>query len=368
MVLVKPVKPRETWEKILNSIPELRAFTSFVSWYLGKIDFSSIHISRPQSLNYLFTSTTRLTRKYSSTCLKPYIVHLKSLVSLRNLWILAHMATISGTLTQTYSSFYGMNYTTGYNLASYSTMLTYALVVYRHTLLLSRQWSSSNSPELPFSTVLRSENTHLLVMAILVATSEPNILKLCSFSIYSFMNLSDLLSRDIFKNTQVMVAAGPLLNCLEYPLLIIAAKADIAVVAIYLRESIATGHMYKFLLYIFVFGLRMESSESCRIAFHNALMLIHAGLVKANAPLSVLDNWIRFEEFCNIFVPSLVQLSALAKEGNQKIENELDESDENEEVDVIEVETGIDIYKDELESIESSESEEFEYIFDIISE
>ncbi|KAG7193924.1 uncharacterized protein KQ657_005123 [Scheffersomyces spartinae] len=211
-------------------------------------------------------------------------------------WLLSHACTIVGCLA--YGYWYTDTSLLWYSFTTSSVVTTYFLVTYRHiSLTLGKRLQAisqsskayaagmisdlnkndktvvSKVEPVPLSVVLKSENTHLLGNALLIATTNTNGLKLVPMAMYSFMNLVTFYLNNACPVDDSIV---PLVNYGEDGLLIVAAAFDNALPLVYLSECFGNGFtngIHALVLYCIIYGLRLDNSESTRMAFKTLLKL-----------------------------------------------------------------------------------------------
>lgn len=235
MIQVRPLQPKRVLLAALGGVPEFRVLMESpprLCWPTHPVERG---VARLRALARRVGAARR---------------HAPPLLAvLRRVWLASHVATVAGIAAYVYLPAW---HAAAYAAACYGAVVTYLLVVCRQLLA---------APAAPVSLVLGSENCHLLVLALLVASGPPNVAKVVSFGIYSAMNLWDC------------VASGTL-KCLEHPLLLVAAYADLAVAALFVREAVAAPH--RLAIYGVSFGLRVESLQYCRTAFDQSRRVVVA--------------------------------------------------------------------------------------------
>lgn len=173
-----------------------------------------------------------------------------------------------------------------YKMCLLGSMLTYSLVVYRRIfpsvsdeskntedlrsqegisaeLDSSQKQSSMTLPEL-----LRSENGLLLCLGALYFFTNENVLKLLPFGVYSLLNLCYFFCTEVFCDYSFAAAFMPLVVYMETPLLVFAAHMDMLLFWVLLKESKIKSHLYAVALHLFIFVLRLETSEASRRALY----------------------------------------------------------------------------------------------------
>lgn len=205
-------------------------------------------------------------------------------------WITTHFLTIIGFLLYLYKG-----NTNWYSISSISCILTYVLVTYRQVILLL---SRKSNGAIPFSTILKSENTHLLGMSILVSVSYRVWIKLITSFVYSYINLATLFMIDMYPNNGLTKALLPLYNYFEQPLLIGASIIDLSVSLVYLKEFLFNGcPIYLFIIYCMIFAVRFENSKTCQCSSKFLFNFVISVLTKYNSFEGVV-NWLKvWDEF-----------------------------------------------------------------------
>ncbi|CAH2352533.1 hypothetical protein CLIB1423_07S01706 [[Candida] railenensis] len=261
MIKVKPITPNAILWYAFNSVPEFRVvkdhtinFYEHQRWTTStKGDFKSFALSLRSDSTVIRCTTHSLRRstlliQSLARSIQKNSINIQSLhfpVSLQTLWLISHTTTLLGTSMYHYHiTFKGYNI--GYSLASLSAILTYSLILYRKLIAL---------PHLTLS-ILNSENTHLLIMAFLTATSARNFLRLVSFSIYSFMNLTNH-----FAGGNQKLHLNPSLVTFEYPLLLAAAYSEMIMCTSELIDALLNRVSHKVIFYSIFISLRLASSE-----------------------------------------------------------------------------------------------------------
>lgn len=242
MIQVRPLQPKQVLVAALGAVPEFRVLMESpppLCWPTHPVESG---VARLRALARRVGAARR---------------HAPPLLAvLKRVWLASHVATVAGIATYLYLPAWRA---AAYAAACYGAVVTYLLVVCRQLVA---------APAAPVSLVLGSENCHLLVLALLVASGPPNVTKIVSFGIYSAMNLWDC------------VATGTL-KCLEHPLLLVAAYADLAVAALFVREAVTAPH--RLAIYGVSFGLRMESLQYCRAAFDQSRRVVVATVRRCGA-------------------------------------------------------------------------------------
>lgn len=316
MAQVKPVTTMGLVHTIVRQVPELKYLLQLGN---NEGDGKDGHV------HFLINELSVTVDKWSRSC---FGGSLSSLFSLQTLWFTVHFFTISGTTGYLNHAlrtnlFNEMGGTLWYNVAIYSCVITYALVIYRHmTLLLTHSKKAKNQNDrdgfllsenlltestiegiIPLAAILKSEDMYLLGFAVLALSSEENIFKILSFFIYSCINLLLFLVNDVYQNAPFSVAIAPLVNYLEEPLLLVAANMDFVIMLVYIKESLVKSQPYFFVLYTIGFCLKMESSTYSRIALHKMLQILTKVVVHSHLPLTLLEKWQKVVDFLAVLVP-----------------------------------------------------------------
>lgn len=261
MIKVKPITPKAILLNALNSVPEFRVVKEHTinlyehqRWATSTKDGIKSFALSLRSDSAVIRSTTH-SLKQSTVSIHNFalsikdnlmnILNLQIPVSLQTMWLISHMTTLLGTSMYYYHITY-KGYNIGYSLASLSAILTYSLIFYRKLVAF---------PHLTL-TILNSENTHLLIMALLAPTSVRNFLRLVSFSIYLLMNLTNH-----FVGSGQKVHLTPSLVTFEYPLLLVAAYSEMIVCSTEAIDALLHRVSYKVVFYLVFISLRLASSD-----------------------------------------------------------------------------------------------------------
>ncbi|KAH3667124.1 hypothetical protein OGAPHI_002773 [Ogataea philodendri] len=226
--------------------------------------------------------------------------------SLQYIWILSHFVTFLGAVMHFFRFITPESWIfvqiPWYNLSLTGSIVTYSLVVYRRhildpDLLVSSPTDSIKAHQMDYQTVplteiLKSENTHLLVYSCLWLTTPTNMLKILPFAAYSLLNLTNYCIIEAFPKHPLSLAITPLVSYIEYPLLLFAAHVDLAVIGLLCKEAKNLGSLYVLIFYIFVWGLRVESSDASRLAVANLLKFLDKVFNEDVLPGSVYNLWV----------------------------------------------------------------------------
>lgn len=180
-------------------------------------------------------------------------------------WVVSNIVSIIS------FTFFVTNNTIWYTLFSISSVLTYSIITYRHIQCLMSQVISrqNNISSKPFSTILKSENTHFLIMTILLCISQKNWLKGISLCIYSFVSVVTFFIVELYPDNGLSAALFPLYNYFESSLIVGACASDLLVTFIYMKELIfESASPFIFVTYCLVFAVRLENSGSCQYSLN----------------------------------------------------------------------------------------------------
>lgn len=212
-------------------------------------------------------------------------------------WLLSHAITLLGTIMYFISALNGgESYwatVPWYNYIILSAMSTYSIVVYSRPSEYDEDSTASEQNNTPLYDLLKSEDTYLLIYAFLWACTPHNILKVLSFSIYSLLNLTDYLIFDAFFDYPFSKAFAPFVNYIEDPLMILSAHIDLAVIGLLFVESFQTHTFYPLVLYTFTWILRIQFSQTSRLAITNLLALLNYIILQPDIPDRIRNGWIR---------------------------------------------------------------------------
>lgn len=271
MTRVKPVTPAQVLKAAVYTVPELE--------YLANIpDFSVMtKVVNPCLTNLApVMGNVRARGSELAKAVKGKVLNsIRAMPPigsmLQSAWIATHFLTLLGGLGYIWfrmklDSAYDYSALQCYNLMAISITSVYLLVTYRHIFLLLSTNKQSKIEEIPFSIIMKSENTQLLIMSLLVLVSPCNVWKILSSCIYSFLNLSTYIMLDVFPETSLTEAVLPLLTYLEDSLLVSGAIIDFFAVFVYLYEFLTTNTSYYVIIYFMILCTRLENSESCRQA------------------------------------------------------------------------------------------------------
>lgn len=268
MTRVKPVTPAKVLKVAVETVPELRFITAISNFPL------MYNVVQPCLSN--LAPAMGSVREQGSMLAD--VVREKVLESIHDMppigsvlqsaWTATHTLTIFGGLGYIWyrmklDSAYDVRALQCYNTIAISSTCVYLLVTYRHICLLLIQGKLDG---IPFSIIMKSENTHLLGMSLLVLVSPCNAWKILSLFIYSFLNLSTYIMVDLFPESSLSDAMLPLLTYLEESLLITGAILDFLVIFVYFWDLLAGNTSYYVVVYSMIFCIRLENSESCRQA------------------------------------------------------------------------------------------------------
>lgn len=295
-----------------------------INWVLSTVPELRVLVN-PKWRIVVGAKCTQLSQVLMMLALKVYSRVPETTQALQVCWLLSHVCTVLGYASYGY---WNLDPLLWYTFSTYSIVSTYFLVTYRHASLTLakritavRQKKSIHAAkmlsedgtrdvpavkEVPLSVLLKSENTHLLGNALLIATTKASALKLAPMAIYSFMNLITYYLTNMCPIDDSMI---PLINNCEDGLLIVAAAFDNALPLVYLDECFEDSHngVHALILYCIIYGLRLDNSESSRVAFKLLLRLWQQLLnwIPVTRPLvEVLANAEVFMLNGNIEVPN----------------------------------------------------------------
>lgn len=283
MTIVYPITPRDVYYFTLATIPELALLSrvTLLSFVEGFAHVLWTSVLSPTITAYSILAAHLRGCKDIIIDVVPELPPVGKI--LQSLWTITHASTLVSTITYFYYKLCRERFWAkcSYFLAGTSMLATYCLVTYRHSvLLISRRKQvprgSSKSLDNPLIALLKSENTFLLVMSVLILLSQENGFKIVSFFIYSSMNIVSHILFEWFPDGSLSAAMTPLFSYFEESLLLIAATSDVMVNGIYLYECTYTDSKCQFVIYLTVFLLRLESSETCREAVSLFLLVFRS--------------------------------------------------------------------------------------------
>ncbi|KAH3898688.1 uncharacterized protein SCDLUD_005011 [Saccharomycodes ludwigii] len=131
---------------------------------------------------------------------------------------------------------------------------------------------------LPLGEVMKTENFHLLINSLLFSSNVNNcrsISKIQPFAIYSFLNITNFICYELFPDSPISEAFKPILTLLRGPLMKLNSFIDILNfgVILYQDTQYKTGY-YIFIIYCFVWILRLEYNENSRVALNKLVSFI----------------------------------------------------------------------------------------------
>ncbi|CDK25149.1 unnamed protein product [Kuraishia capsulata CBS 1993] len=210
-----------------------------------------------------------------------------------------------------------------YGQSLWGAILTYSLVLVRFYLLgvladeetLSEYFGGvKDGKSVLLSEILKSENFHLLLCAILWQFTKPSLTKILPYGVYSFLNITSYLTVDAFPGNQLSVALLPLKTYSEPLLLLGAAWAELLIFGSLARESWEGESVFYFYFYLFLWGLRTDSSEATRTAFHNVVDMFDWLLLNRLCPPAIRQSWLSFKRPLYALIPLEVQDLSAAEE------------------------------------------------------
>lgn len=185
--------------------------------------------------------------------------------TLMYLWLLSHATCLLG--------FVGSFFVPGaYDAALVGCTATYVLAVNRHLrfLLSDTSFRGSLSTRAPISELLRGENTILLAMATLMATTAPSVVKMVPFATFASMNLVSFVLLEVMTASHLTKTLVPFLRYVETTILSHMCYWDYAVMAAYAWE----GKACWLVIYVVTWLMKLEISELSRKSVHGVLAVV----------------------------------------------------------------------------------------------
>ncbi|KAK6458545.1 uncharacterized protein RJT20DRAFT_4139 [Scheffersomyces xylosifermentans] len=284
MTTIRPLLPRDFVKSMVDATPELRLIAEFYSLMLATFNSiidAYVHPSFARSKAVITTTLGRIWLKLVSILLSATPNYQNVL---QYSWLLSHFVSATSAIISL-SLMFDFNSENpyrelSYSVGVYSSISTYLLVTYRHCILLlslrkkpvpnvptSRLATSSSQ----FNSLVRSENTHLLGMSILVAVSATNPLKLVPMLIYSSLNLADFVTVELFPDWTFAQVIRTMLQLSEESFLVGAAIVELLLLFLYLKDSILGVEAFTFFMYAILCCLRLENSTTSQQAIQSIL-------------------------------------------------------------------------------------------------
>lgn len=213
-------------------------------------------------------------------------------------WVASHVVTASGSLIVLYYRYFflaGNNrYLASevwYYVSLWGAVFTYLLVSYKYIQVAFTNYSKlSTQPQ--FINFITIENFQLLAIALLsLSCHRVSPVKVVPFTIYSLMNLSSYLFADLLGSTSFALTLMPFLNYLKEPLLAIASYFELVVLVLFFKDAILDYKLTHFVLYSFLYGLRLDNSYVSRQSFHNVFTQFYSLLEFLHCPPFILIQY-----------------------------------------------------------------------------
>ncbi|WEJ93868.1 hypothetical protein PSN45_001345 [Yamadazyma tenuis] len=138
----------------------------------------------------------------------------------------------------------------------------YVQLISENSSFLEYLWLSCHLGFVPISTIVKSENTLLLVISMLLLYT-PNVFKLFPFMLYSIFNINSVIFRYVWEDPLLSKKFSPYLTTFEENVCIASSALELLLVPVYLMNSTSgSGFAYCFILL-----LKLESSDNLRAIF-----------------------------------------------------------------------------------------------------
>lgn len=217
-------------------------------------------------------------------------------------WFASHWMTIIGTVMYMLTAIKvpGLSLVF-YTIAVLGAIATYSIVIYQKHYM-GREFLPS---VVPLSQAVRSENFHLLLLALLWLITPAQLFKILPFYIYLLLNVSRFGVHNLLGGyTGISLALAPLITYLEVPLLSIASHIDLLLFPIMLIQSLIHGSFYGLIIFFFIWCLRVEYSAASRQSIYTMLNLVTRILSQPNIPPHVFQNWLFVRRNIETMIPS----------------------------------------------------------------
>ncbi|GMM36707.1 hypothetical protein DASC09_040320 [Saccharomycopsis crataegensis] len=209
---------------------------------------------------------------------------------LKRSWVATHVQTIVSTLVYFITILkvppLAMVF---YYVGVLGIISTYTISIYRMHFLSNSFVTSA----IPITEAIKSENFHLLLMALLWLITPPQLFKLLPFAIFSTLNLAIYANRNLWapKNPFVL-ATAPLIEYAQHPMMMTVAYIELVLFLVVFIQGALRGSFYAYIMYFFIWCLRVERSPYSRAVIYQFLNLITLALSQPNIPPHVFHNWI----------------------------------------------------------------------------
>lgn len=189
--------------------------------------------------------------------------------TVKHIWVGSHVFCITGYVL--YLCLQGPLY---YRLSVCGALLTYSLSVIKDFQMLSLSpYQNGRSP--PLILLLNSESALLVCSTTIHAVTPPNLLKLMSFAVFSWLNLAWFMVNEIIPNNSFTDSLLPLIKYVDPLLMNLASYADHSVVLVYFYQFV-TGQTLLVYLAIFTYLSlrRIEHSNFSRKTLFNLVCIL----------------------------------------------------------------------------------------------
>lgn len=229
-------------------------------------------------------------------------------------WFMTHLNTLLGFFMYSIWLFAPekkfLSYIPWYSVAIYNSILTYSIVIYKRYLCKDKLDQEEIYGSILISYILKTENVHLIINAFLWTVTEKSVFKLLPFAIYSILNISYFFVFEVFPTSSFSIAFSPFVEYIKSPALILSAFFDIFVMFILIKESYFKNSYYALVCYTFIWALKMENSDACRVALFQIMRLFNCLIKQKYVPSKVKQFWFSLElEFCQLLSISNEEVS-----------------------------------------------------------
>lgn len=218
--------------------------------------------------------------------------------AVKNIWVGSHVFCVSG-----YSLYLFLRGPFFYRFSVFGALLTYSLSVFKDFQMLTLN-SYQNGRKAPLVLLLNSESALLVCSAMIHAVTPPQMLKLVSFAVFSWLNLAWFFINEIIPNNSFSESLLPLVRYMDPILMNVACYADYSVMIVYFYQFV-TGQTLLVYLAIFTYLSlrRIEHSNFSRKTLYNLVCILHSSSQCAYVPRQVSVLTASIKKFVATMVP-----------------------------------------------------------------